>query len=554
MNRVQYLKFLLDDTFFAIKIANVEEILHIPEITRVPLSEDYIVGISNLRGDIVPVIDLKKRIKGSFEKDSELSRLIVINHKGVKTGFLVESISSIEEVDEEKVVKTDDYGEINSKYLEGIFESSDGVLVGVIDLNEILSIEGMEETKSSFKGAKEEFDKKEKAESDDSYGKKILTFRLNRQKFAIEIDYTREIIEKPEIEDIPTKSLDIIGVFNLRDEIIPVLDLSRRLDIKVEEKEKEVKGDGIRKIIIFIFNKSVIGLLVDEVEEVLEPLKEEIIPVPNTFDEISKQYVKSIFNNSREKEIIFLLNEKSLLNQEDIEDIDTIKKDSEFVKKDESESLTEKIAVFKLSNEEFGVNIEKVIEINRLSEITPVPKSASFIEGVINLRGEIIPVINLRERLGLGKKEYDEFERVIIVEIEGHKTGLIVDRVTEIKTVDMNEFKDIPKFLKKEVERELFEKIANIEDEKRIISIIAIDNILTKAEKNEFIEFEQNKSKKREVIKRKEIKSEKKVLKKSIDNKDDVNKKNDISKKEKGQKSKTTKKKGGRKKKLIKAK
>ncbi len=548
MNRVQYLKFLLDDTFFAIKIENVEEILHIPEITRVPLSEDYIVGISNLRGDIVPVIDLKKRIKGSFEKDSELSRLIVINHKGVKTGFLVESISSIEEVDEEKVVKTDNYGEINSKYLEGIFESSDGVLVGVIDLNEILSIEGVEETKSSFKGAEEEFDKKEKAESDDSYGKKILTFRLNRQKFAIEIDYTREIIEKPEIEDIPTKSLDIIGVFNLRDEIIPVLDLSKRLDIEVEEEEKEVKGDGIQKIIIFIFNKSVIGLLVDEVEEVLEPLKEEIIPVPNTFDEISKQYVKSIFNNSREKEIIFLLNEKSLLNQEDIEDIDSIKKDSEFVKKDESESLTEKIAVFKLSNEEFGVNIEKVIEINRLSEITPVPKTASFIEGVINLRGEIIPVINLRERLGLGKKEYDEFERVIIVEIEGHKTGLIVDRVTEIKTVDMNEFKDIPKFLKKEVERELFEKIANIEDEKRIISIIAIDNILTKAEKNEFIEFEQNKSKKREVIKGKEIKSEKKVLKKSSDKKDD------ISKKEKGQKSKTTKKKGGRKKKLIKAK
>ena len=548
MSRVKYLKFLLDETFFAIKIENVEEILHIPEITRVPLSEDYIVGISNLRGDIVPVIDLKKRIKDVFEENSELSRLIVINHKGVKTGFLVESISSIEEVDEEKVVKTDDYGGINSKYLEGIFESSDGILVGIIDLNEILSIEGMKETKSTFEKSGGEISKEEKVELESRYGKKILTFRLNKQKFAIEIDYTREIIEKPEIEDIPTKSSDIIGVFNLRDEIIPVLDLSKRLDVKVERDEEEIRGEEIQKIIIFILNRSVIGLLVDEVEEVLEPLKEEIIPVPNTFDEVSKQYVKSIFNNSQEKEIIFLLNEKSLLNREDIEDIDTLKKDSEFVKRDESENLTEKIAVFKLSDEEFGINIEKVVEINRLSEITSVPKAASFIEGVINLRGEIIPVINLRERLGMEKKEYDEFERVIIVEIEGHKTGLIVDRVTEIKAIDLNYFKNIPKFLKSGVERELFEKIANIEVEKRIISIIAIDNILTNAEKSEFVEFKQNKSEKKEVIKEKEVKSEKKVLKKTKSKKDNV------TEKEKGQKSKSTKKKGGRKKKLIKAK
>jgi len=541
MSQVKYLKFLLDKTCFSIKIDYVEEIIHLPQITKVPLSEDFLIGISNLRGDIVPIIDLKKRIKNNYIEISELSRVIVVNHEGEKTGLLIESISAIEEVEESKITNAEKFEEISSKFLEGIYESSSGSLVGIVNLKEIISVKGRKKERTVEKQIAETTYEEEEI-SIEKYGKKLLTFRVGAQLFAIEIDFSREIIEKPDIENIPSKSEDIIGVFNLRNEIIPVIDLKKKLEIKTDFEEHE---DHIDKIIIFTYGGNITGLLVNEVEEVVDPLKSEILSVPNTFDEISKKYVKAIYHSERSGEIVFVLDEKSILKEEEIAEIDKFKNEIEShqtqVERDES-----KVAVFKLSDEEFGISIEKINEINRLPEVTPVPKSANFIEGIINLRGEIIPVINLRERLGFERKEFDEFERVIIVEMGGQKTGLIVDRVTEIKSIDDSMFKEVPPFLKTSVERDVIEKIANIEREKRIITILSVDNILTKDEKKE---LKINNKIKKEV--KENFKGEKEVnsVKKEVS--EAKKKKTDDKKKEK---TKTRKKRGSKKKKLIKAK
>ena len=547
MSQNKYLKFFLDDTCFSIKIEQVEEILHLPQITKVPLSEDFVIGISNLRGVIVPIIDLKKRIKGDFINVSELSRIIVTNIEGEKTGLLIESISAIEEVEEEKITSSEKFEGISSKYLEGIYESTSGKLVGIVNLKEVLSFDLRKSRElGSERRVSEELGEKEEAMVE-KYGKKILTFRVGFQLFAIDIEFSREIIEKPSIEAIPSKSKDIIGVFNLRDEIIPVLDLKRKLEI---EEVANYGEEHIDKIIIFTYYGNIIGLLVDEVEEVVDPLKSEILAVPNTFDEASKKYVKAIYNSEEGKEIIFILDEKSLLSEEEIEDISSVRGEL-----DENSVLMEreekKIAVFKLSDEEFGISIESINEINRLPQITPVPKSSSFIEGIINLRGEIIPVINLRERLGFERKEFDEFERVIIVEIDGQKTGFIVDRVTEIKSIDKDNFKEVPKFLKTTVEREVIESIVNIEKESRIITIIAVNNILTKEEKKEI----KLKNIKKGVIKEENLKVKEESVKKGGEKTLEKNIRKKKSKERKN-KQKEVKKTGKRtkKKKLIKAK
>jgi len=482
MNNEKYLKFLLDNTMFAIKIEYVEEILHIPKITEIPLTQDYILGLSNLRGNIIPIIDLKKRIKESNINFTELSRIIVVNINNQKTGLLIEAIKSIEEVDSDKIKNAEDYEGINSDFLQGIFESEDDNLVGIINLEKILEIKTQKKVNKNSILNNNEKDNKDTQVIEDIYSKKILTFNLGDQTFSIDIDFCREIIEKPEIEEIPTNSDDIIGVFNLRDEIIPILNLKKKLEIQTEMNKNE---EHIDKIIIFIHNNIVLGLLVDEVNEVITPYKTEILEVPKTFNEISKKYVKSIFNRKDSKKIIFILNENTIITDKELEDLNSIKKEKKEVRmSDESEE--KKIAVFKLDEEEFGIFIEEINEINRLPDITSVPKSAEFIEGIINLRGEIIPVINLRERLGLKRKEFDEFERVIIIEIENQKTGLIVDRVTEIKSILKNQFKDVPDFLKTNIEKDVMNSIVNLEDENRIITMISTDKILTKKEKTEF--------------------------------------------------------------------
>ncbi len=90
------------------------------------------------------------------------------------------------------------------------------------------------------------------------------------------------------------------------------------------------------------------------------------------------------------------------------------------------------LVTFQLEQEEFALNIHQVHEVLKMVPVTPLPQAAHFIEGVINLRGEVIPVVDLRKRFEVSLKERNGQTRIIIVEIEENKVGLIVDFVTEV--------------------------------------------------------------------------------------------------------------------------
>jgi len=90
------------------------------------------------------------------------------------------------------------------------------------------------------------------------------------------------------------------------------------------------------------------------------------------------------------------------------------------------------VVVFRLGDEEYGVDILQVKTIERLMDITRVPKAPNFVEGVINLRGEVVPVIDLRKRFGLPQVEKNEDNRIIIVNIDSITVGMIVDSASEV--------------------------------------------------------------------------------------------------------------------------
>jgi purine-binding chemotaxis protein CheW len=90
------------------------------------------------------------------------------------------------------------------------------------------------------------------------------------------------------------------------------------------------------------------------------------------------------------------------------------------------------LVTFNLSKEEFGVDIRRVQEINRMIDITRVPNAPYYVEGVVNLRGKIIPVVDLGRKLGLEQKAHDKATRIVVVELEGMVLGFIVDSVSEV--------------------------------------------------------------------------------------------------------------------------
>ena len=103
------------------------------------------------------------------------------------------------------------------------------------------------------------------------------------------------------------------------------------------------------------------------------------------------------------------------------------------------------IVTFRVGEEEFSVSILKVQEIIRMSDITKVPRSPEFVEGVINLRGKVIPVIDLRKRFGLEVAERNNDTRTIVVDCEGKIVGLIVDSVSEVMEIDKENIEPPPR-------------------------------------------------------------------------------------------------------------
>ena len=116
----------------------------------------------------------------------------------------------------------------------------------------------------------------------------------------------------------------------------------------------------------------------------------------------------------------------------------------------EIEKREGKYLTFTLSNEEYGIGILKIKEIIGMMAITPVPQTPDFVKGVINLRGKVIPVIDLRLRFGMEAIDYTERTCIIVVEIEGAagtvQIGIVVDAVSEVLNVNGEDIEDTPTF------------------------------------------------------------------------------------------------------------
>jgi len=145
--------------------------------------------------------------------------------------------------------------------------------------------------------------------------------------------------------------------------------------------------------------------------------------------------------------------------------------------------MEKKVVGFKLKEEEFAFDIMKVIEIIKLKEITDVPTAPDFIEGVINLRGKIIPIIDLRKRFNVNIEERDKKHRIIIVELgKFQNVGIIVDEVTKVIPVAPDQLLPVPATVS-QAGGKYIESIIKIED--RIIVLLDIEKIFSESERIE---------------------------------------------------------------------
>ena len=142
---------------------------------------------------------------------------------------------------------------------------------------------------------------------------------------------------------------------------------------------------------------------------------------------------------------------------------------------DDEQVAAMQIVAFKLKDEEYGVNIFQVQDINGMSDITRVPFAASFIKGVINQRGSVLPVIDLKKRLGIEETPYTNTARIVTVIVGDLQVGMLVDAVTEVLTI-RTKLVDPKKTVSDRAMEKFLSGIGNIDG--RLVTMLNLEEIV----------------------------------------------------------------------------
>jgi purine-binding chemotaxis protein CheW len=268
----------------------------------------------------------------------------------------------------------------------------------------------------------------------------------------------------------------------LRSRLLPLVNL--RSMFALPHRDLDEKS----RIVVLTLNGLSVGVVVDAVSEVLRVSKSGVDALPallardGNLAEITaicrldkgKRLVsivtaRNLFGHSAIKEAL------SAVSDEDLED------GVESRETDDGLDDDEQVVIFRLDKEEFGAPIASVQEIVRVpEELIRVPKAPSFVEGVINLRGTVLPVIDLRLRLGLNQVERSDRQRIMVFLISDVRTGFIVDQVAEVLKIPKAAIEPAPQLSSDQVR--LLSRMANLEKQKRMVQLIDPPHLMEKGE------------------------------------------------------------------------
>ena len=481
----EFVTFLIAGEVFAINMAPVQEIIRFPEIVKVPKSPPSLMGLANLRGKVLPIINLRK-VFGLEEKTIDESTRVIVIDLGQTLGFLVDNVSSVIDVDETKIETSSEIKSIvKSDFLKGVIKDiAKFKMVMILDIEKVIEREFSE----ILQGSSKEYEITSKEQSTEEEiltdERQLVSFTVSDEEYAIPIENIQEIVQIPEhITKVPNSEQSILGIMNLRDKILPLASLRRLFGFPEEQLTEQ------SRIVVLSMGNLSVGIVVDSVKEVLRVPESVIEPVPSIILKDEKDFeITEICRLNEGKRLVSIISASNLFKHKDIKEaLSSLETEQSIEEKKENEETLEEeeqFVVFKLDEQEYAVPIETVQEIVRIPEgLTHVPKTPDFVEGVINLRGNVLPVIDLRKRFDLQEKQRDEHQRIMVFVIDNISVGFIVDSVNEVLKIPKSVIQKSPELSAEQAK--IFTRVANLEKQGRIIQIIEPKELLNKEELKE---------------------------------------------------------------------
>ncbi|CAN2041484.1 purine-binding chemotaxis protein CheW [Candidatus Magnetomoraceae bacterium gMMP-15] len=307
----------------------------------------------------------------------------------------------------------------------------------------------------------------------------VMVFNLADHEHAVDVRKVKEILRGADISKV-IEAMDFVeGVIKLRGRIVPVVNLRKRLNFP----EYETNSDSC--IIIIYLNQGLAGLRVDSVSELLTIPRSQIEAPTEIIGGIRTHFIYGVaYLDDRFMVIlnfdqILSIDEEISLNKLEMpyDPEDESKKPEQLqVKTDEIHKLLiRKIIAFELDDEVYGADVEEVFEIKEMVSIMPIPNVPDFILGLINIRGNVVPVIDLRIIFNLTQKIWDNESRIIIMKEDNLLVGVVVDCVWELLRLPNDSFQT-PSAAMGKINSQYFKEISLVDQ--RMIIVLDIKKIL----------------------------------------------------------------------------
>ena len=475
-NKIEMVVFRVGEEEFAIKISEIKEIIRIPSMIKVPSAPFYVEGLCALRGELLPVVNSHKLFGMTNINLSENCRIVIVDINGKSVGLITDKVSEVISIEKSTIkeppssIKDIEGGVINGllmlkqgKRIVMILDASKIIKVGTLkdNFNKVAHLENS--VKNTIVKLVEE--------------EQIIVFNVGREEYSFPIDTVKEIIRFPDITKVPNTPEYIEGVFSIRNKLLAIINLGGLLGTGYK------KPDEYTRVIIISTGELTFGVVVDKVSQVmrvsLDSLKKSNISSSST----KLDYIRGFFNLNNGNRLIINLEANKLISMETTDKATRLGNKNNIndtkVNTNEMDKDQEQIVIFKLDGEEYGIRVNNVKEINIMSAISYLPGAPVFIEGMVNLRGDIIPVLNLRTLFGFQTTCNYESSRFLVVEYKKRNIGIIIDSATEVMKLSKALVEEVSKALEENEEMSYIDSIAKLEQGSRIVLLLNLKVVLS---------------------------------------------------------------------------
>jgi purine-binding chemotaxis protein CheW len=440
--------FMLGAGEFALPALCIREVVNFPErMTSVPLAPPYLEGMFTLRGNVIPVVNLGRLFDPAAPAAEPSNKIAIIDYMEAQVGLLVHATGEILRVRPEQRSRL--------RYAEG---SAQGVVAGtilleegrrlvqVLDIERLVRIENVPQVQSMRASGAETRRQLRVVGA----RRHAISFRSAGARFALEMKAIQEIIRVPQLAESVLAGPLCRGRMHFRGLQVPVVDFAALAGGQAGPES------GEQRILVAHIGEATIGFLVDEVESILHFASDEVLPIPLLSKERSGMFAGCVARSGEED--VILLDHDGIFSRSEIGAMDLGHRQlypAQGGAQPDAAARQRAGRTVYLSfrvGELFALELKQVREIiDHAGDISHPPGMPDYLCGVLNLRQQLISLVDLRRLYGMAPAGEDA-GKVLVIERDEGRYGLVVDAVADIVTVDDGKRFAAPSLMKKQDE------------------------------------------------------------------------------------------------------